>query len=89
MKERIWLIVWGLASLVWLSLPFWCEIFGGDERLLSCRDGRAMAVDVLGSALPEWGFTFEAYTLWFGPPIAVLLLVLVVKWIVRGIRCNG
>ena len=57
--------------------------------MLSCRDGRAMAVDVLGSALPEWGFTFKAYTLWFGPPIAVLLLVLVVKWIVRGIRCNG
>ena len=89
MRNRLWLIVWGLASLVWLSLPFWCEIFGGDERLLSCRDERAMAVDVLGSALPEWGFTFKAYALWFGPPIAVLLLVLVLKWIIRGIRCNG
>ena len=89
MRNRFLLIVWGLASLVWLSLPFWCEIFGGDERLLSCRDGRAMVVDVLGSALPEWGFTFKAYTLWFGPPIAVLLLALVVKRIVLGIRCNG
>ena len=88
MRNRLWLIVWGLASLIWLSFPFWCDVFG-HEYEFSCRDGRAMVVGQLGSALPEWGFAFKAYTLWFGPPIAVLLLVPVVKWIIRGIRCNG
>jgi len=91
MKDRLWLILWGLASLIWLSSPLLiCEVWlSDDERLLSCRDTLGILV---GSFIPvhlphpECVYTLTAYLLWFGPPVAALLLILVVRWNIRRIR---
>lgn len=90
MRGRLWVILWVLASLIWLSLPLLCEVVGGDERLLSCRDGVGIAVDALVplTSYPKWVFKFATYLLWFGPPVALLLLMLAARSVVRRFRHN-
>lgn len=90
MKDRLWLVLWGLASLIWLASPLLiCEVWlSDDERLLSCRDALGMTVDVFIPVRPhpKWVFTFAMYVLWLGPPVAALLLMLAVRWIMHGLR---
>ena len=90
MNNRLWLILWGLASLIWLALPFLiCEVWSSDgERLLSCRDALGMTVDLFIPAHPhpKWVFTVAMYLLWLGPPAVALLLILAVRWINHGLR---
>ena len=85
MRNRLWLILWALASVAWLSWPFWCDMFGGGEQLMSCSDARGIVVSALtpGPPHPEWLSKIFPYLLWFGPPVAALLLFLAIRSIIR------
>ena len=90
MRNRLLLILWALASLAWLSWPFWCDIFGGGGQLISCRDARGLAISALtpGAPHPEWLSTSFPYLIWIGPPFVALFLFLVVRWVFRTFRHN-
>lgn len=91
MRNRLLFFIWALASMAWLSWPFWCDIFGGDEQLISCRDGRGMVISTLtlGPPHPEWLSMIFPYLVWLGPPFVVLLVFLAIRWVFRTLRHNN